>query len=39
MNKICEMCDTRYRLGMCDGRDGVDLKKLEELIEKIGELK
>jgi len=22
MNKICETCDTRKRLKMCDGRDG-----------------
>lgn len=22
MNKICEKCDTRCRLGMCNGRDG-----------------
>ena len=22
MNKICERCDTRCRLKMCDGRDG-----------------
>ena len=23
MNKLCEICDTRNRLGMCNGRDGV----------------
>ena len=22
MNKLCEICDTRNRLGMCNGRDG-----------------
>lgn len=22
MNKICETCDTRNRLGLCNGRDG-----------------
>lgn len=22
MNKLCEICDTRNRLGMCKGRDG-----------------
>ena len=22
MNKICEICDTRCRLGMCNGKDG-----------------
>lgn len=22
MNKICETCDTKNRLGLCDGKDG-----------------
>ena len=22
MNKLCEICDTRNRLGICNGRDG-----------------
>lgn len=34
MNKICETCDTRNRLGLCKGRDG----EFKYCFRKVGSL-